>query len=149
MVLELYARGVGKGFVVTNDSGVVLAEDPDTVLGLGVAYFTDVNRFEDITPKWAEVPPTLVAEIRSPNDKPISLIAKIGDYLKNGVKVVWLVDYEERTVAVFRPDVTPEVFSEAQELTGGSELPGFSCRVSELFRLPGDTLSPSPQTSSA
>jgi Uma2 family endonuclease len=90
------------------------------------------------------VPPLLVAEVRSPNDRPNSLIAKIRDYLRNGVKLVWLVDYEERTVAVFRPNLTPDVFTETQELTGGDELPDFTCKVADFFRLPGDR--PAPQS---
>jgi Uma2 family endonuclease len=141
MLIELYAERVGRGYVVTNDSGVVLAEDPDTVLGPDVAYYTNANAFDDLNPKWADVPPPLVAEVRSPNDRPNSLIGKAGDYLKNGVKVVWLIDYEERTVAVLRPNAIPEVLTESQELTVGEELPGFSCRVADFFRLPGDRAS--------
>jgi Uma2 family endonuclease len=138
MMLELYAERVGRGYVVTNDSGVVLTEDPATVVGPAVAYFTNVNAFDDMNPKWADVPPLLVAEVRSPNDRPNTLIAKIRDYLRNGVKLVWLVDYEERTVAVFRPNMTPDVFTASQVLSGGEELPGFTCLVAEFFRLPGD-----------
>jgi Uma2 family endonuclease len=154
MMIELYAERVGKGYVVTNDSGVVLAENPDTVVGPDVAYFTNVNAFDDMNPKWADVPPLLVAEVRSPHDRPNTLIAKIRDYLKNGVKIVWLIDYEERTVAVFRPNMTPDVVSERQELTGGDELPGFICQVADFFRLPGERptsstpLLPHPPTSS-
>lgn len=143
MLIEQYAERVGKGYVVTNDSGVVLSEDPDTVVGPDVAYFTNVNTFTDMNPKWADVPPVMVAEVQSPNDRPNSLIAEIRDYLRHGVKLVWLVDYEERTVAVFRPNLTPDVFTETQELTGGEELPGFTCRVADFFRLPGDR-PPSP-----
>jgi Uma2 family endonuclease len=144
MLLELYAERVGKGYVVTNDSGIVLAEDPDTFIGPDVAYFTDVNKFDDLNPKWADEPPLLVVEVCSPNDKPNSLIAKIRDYLRNGVKVVWLVDYEENTVAVFRPNLTPDVISENEELTDGEELPGFVCQVADFFRLPGDRIAQPP-----
>jgi len=42
MILELYAERVGKGYVVTNDSGITLSEDPDAVVGPDVAFFTDV-----------------------------------------------------------------------------------------------------------
>ncbi len=149
MILELYAERVGKGYVVTNDSGIILSEDPDTVVGPDVAFFTDVNVFDDMNPKWPDVPPLLVAEIRSPNDRPNSLIAKSRDYIRNGVKVVWLVDYEERTVAVFRPNMIPDVITENQELIGGEELPGFVCRVAEFFKLPGDKPAPQPQHPSA
>ena len=80
----------------------------------------------------------------SPNDRPNSLIAKIRDYLRNEVKVVWLVDYEDRTVSVFRPNLTPDVFTESQELTGGEEMPGFSCRVADFFRMPAELHAPAP-----
>jgi Uma2 family endonuclease len=142
-VLERYAEQVGKGYVVS-DSGLVLAQNPDSVVGPDVAYYTDTSDFGEIDPKWAETPPVLVVEVRSPTDRPNTLIAKIRDYLRNGVKVVWLVDYEDRTVSVFRVNVTPDVFAESQELTGGDELPGFSCRVSEFFRMPGERPAQAP-----
>lgn len=149
VMLELYAERVRKGYVVSNDSGVVLSEDPGTVVGPDVAYFTDANTFEEITPKWAETPPVLAVEVLSPNDKPIKVQEKIEDYLRGGVRVVWLVDYEERKVAVHRPDRTLTVVREADELTGGEDLPGFSCRVGEFFRLPGDRPTEPPQPPAA
>lgn len=138
VLIEQYAEGVGRGYVLTNDPGVVLEEYPDTVVGPDVAYFTDAASFDEIAPKWAEVPPLLAVEVQSPNDRPNALIAKVRDYLNNGVKVVWLVDYEDRTVSIFRPNRTPDVVTAAGEITGGDELPGLSIRVADLFRLPGD-----------
>jgi Uma2 family endonuclease len=140
-----YSFTVGRGYVTSNDAGVVLAESPGTVVGPDVAYFTDVNTFDEVTPKWAETPPVLAVEVRSPNDKPNALIAKIRDYLINGVKLVWLVDYEDRTVSVFRPNQTPDVLTATQDLTGGEDLPGFTCKIADFFRLPGDRPTPPPQ----
>jgi Uma2 family endonuclease len=144
VILERYAEQVEKGYVVGNDSGVVLAEHPGTVVGPDVAYFTDVNSFDELHPKWGEEPPVLAIEVLSPNDKPSEVNEKIEDYLKNGVKLVWLVDYEKKNVTVYRPDRTLNVVKEADELTGGDELPGFTCKVADFFRLPGDRLSPKP-----
>src|SRR5262245_43241076 len=104
--LQLYARRVGRGYVVTNDSGVLLGKNPDSVVGPDVAYFTDANRFEDLHPKWGEIPPVLVAEVLSPNDEPSEVNEKIEVYLKNGVKVLWLIDYARRKVTIYRPDKT-------------------------------------------
>ena len=42
--LELYARKKRKGYVVCNDTGVVLDQNPDTVRGPDVAYFEDADR---------------------------------------------------------------------------------------------------------
>ncbi|OWK46991.1 hypothetical protein FRUB_00690 [Fimbriiglobus ruber] len=141
--LESYARRVNIGYVVSNDSGVILEEDPDTVVGPDVAFYTDANKFDDMHPKWGEEPPILAVEVLSPNDKVSKTNSKMADYLKNRVKLVWLVDYEERKVTVFRPDWRLDVLGENQELTGNSVLPGFSCHVGDFFRMPGET-TPSP-----
>jgi Uma2 family endonuclease len=69
--------------------------------------------------------------------------AKIAVYLSSGVKVVWLIDPEEKQVTVYRPAHAFEIFPESAELTGGDDLPGFICSVARIFRLSGDT-SPSP-----
>ena len=142
--LELYAERIGSGYVVSNDSGIAIGDDPDSVLGPDVAYFTDANKFEDMHPKWGEVPPVLAVEISSPNDRPGRMNAKIQEYLTNGVKVVWQVDYEERNVTVYRPNKTMEVVRESDELTGGDDLPGLVIKVADIFKLPGDRHPPPP-----
>jgi Uma2 family endonuclease len=145
-LLKLYARQRGRGYVTCNDAGVVLSEKPATVAGPDVAYFTDVNRFEDLHSKWGDVPPVLVVEVSSPTDRPGKINAKIREYLTNGVKIVWQVDYEERNVTVHRPEKTLEIVRESGELSGGDELPGLLIAVAELFRLPGDVQAPAPPT---
>ncbi|MBY0513480.1 MAG: Uma2 family endonuclease [Gemmataceae bacterium] len=142
--LNLYARQVRKGYVTSNDAGVVLSERPGTVVGPDVAYFSDASTFDEIAPKWAETPPVLAVEVLSPNDKMSEMNEKIEDYLRAGVRLVWLVDYERRKVTVYRPDRTLAVLNDTDELTGGDELPGFSVRVADFFRLPGDPFVPPP-----
>jgi Uma2 family endonuclease len=142
--LQLYARGVQKGYVVTNDSGVVLGSAPDSVVGPDVAYFVGVDRFDDLHPKWVESPPVLVVEVLSPNDEPSEVNEKIEVYLKSGVKVLCLVDYARRKVTVYRPDKTLTVVKEDGELTGGDDLPGLSIRVADIFKLPGERPAPPP-----
>lgn len=147
--LQLYARTARKGYVVGNDSGVVLGKKPDSVVGPDVAYFVGVDKFEDLHPKWAETPPVLVVEVLSPNDEPSEVNEKIETYLKNGVKVLWLVDYARRKVTVYRPDKTLTVAKEDGELTGGDDLPGLTIKIADIFKLPGDrpeAIPPAPQS---
>jgi Uma2 family endonuclease len=146
--LQLYARAVRKGYVVTNDSGVVLGKKADSVVGPDVAYFTDAQKFDDLPPKWAEVPPVLVVEVLSPNDEPSEVNEKIELYLKNGVKVLWLVDFARRKVTIYRPDKTLTVIKEDGELTGGDDLPGLTIKVADIFKLPGDRTAPPPTSPS-
>lgn len=143
-ILERYGEESGHGYPIGGDAGVVLEEDPDTVVGPGVAFFSGHPEFTDLDPKWPDTLPLLVVEILSTNDNPSKVIAKIRDYLRNGTRLVWLVDYEEQTASVFRPDRTPDVLQRSDEIRGGDELPGFVCRVSEFFRMPTKSAVPQP-----
>lgn len=143
-LLGQYAEKTGIGYVVSNDAGIVLEEEPGTVVGPDVAYFMDATTFEEIPPKWAETPPVLAVEVLAPNDKPTAVNEKVQDYIQGGVKVVWVVDYEERKVSVCRHDRTLIVLKEDAELSGDPDLPGFTCRIAEFFRLPGQKPPPPP-----
>ncbi len=147
-LLGNYSFQVNHGYVVSNDSGVILEEDPDTVVGPDVGFFTDAATFDDIHPKWGEEVPLLAVEVLSPNDRMTKVLRKMEDYHKNGVKVVWLVDYEEKKITVFRPAAGHLVLDEDAVLSGEPELPGFSASVADFFRIPGDTLPP-PQPPAA
>lgn len=133
--LTLYARTCQKGYVTTNDSGVILERDPDTVRGPDVAYYTDTDTFDELHPKWGEVPPILAVEVQSPGDKQARITKKIAEYLDNGVPVVWLVNFEERFVTVYRVGRSPQVVECGHELVA-EELPDFRCRVDVFFLLP-------------
>lgn len=140
--LTLYARRTRSGCVIGNDAGLVLARDPDSVVGPDVAFYTHVTRSAEFPAKWSLLPPLLAVEVLSPSDSPGKVHAKVRDYLINGVRVVWLADPEAHSVTVFRPGQTLEVLDAAAMLTGGDELPGFACRVGDLFVMPGDAPDP-------
>jgi Uma2 family endonuclease len=128
----------GKGYLTSNDTGVLLEKGPDTVRGPDVAYYEDAATFAELHPKYGEVPPRLAVEVLSPNDRASKVLRKINDYLRCGVALVWVIDPEIRTVTVHRPGQPQAEFAEAQELTGEDVLPGFRCRVAEFFLLPGE-----------
>ncbi|MFN4261440.1 MAG: Uma2 family endonuclease [Gemmataceae bacterium] len=136
-LLVSYIRQRRKGYVTSNDCGVILERDPDTVRGPDVAVYEDARSFEELHPKYGEVPPRLAVEVLSPNDRANRVLRKIMDYLRNGVELVWVIDPETRTVTVYRPDKTPYPLDANQELTGEDVLPDFKCPVAELFDLPG------------
>jgi Uma2 family endonuclease len=134
--LERYVRKQGRGYVVSNDTGVILERDPDTVRGPDVAYYDDVERFEDLPEKWGVTLPKLVVEVLSPNDLADYINRKITDYLQNGVSIVWVIDPNARTVTVYTAHDGPKLLAENEKLTGGEILPGFRCKVADFFFLP-------------
>jgi Uma2 family endonuclease len=137
-VLGNYTYQRRKGYVASNDSGVILERDPDTVRGPDVALYEDAEKFEELHPKYGEVPPRLAVEILSPNDRANRVLRKITDYLTNGVELVWLLDPEDRTVTVYRPDKRPYLVKAGEELTGDEVFPDLRCAVADLFLIPGN-----------
>jgi Uma2 family endonuclease len=126
-----------KGYVTSNDSGVILEHDPDTVRGPDVALYEDAQSFAELHPKYGEVPPRLAVEVLSPNDKAKLVTRKIMDYLRTGVDLVWLIDPEARAVYVYPRSKAPYSLDENQDLTGDDVLPDFRCRVADLFFMAG------------
>ena len=80
-----------------------------------------------------EIPPDIAVEVLSPGDRRKNVREKIKDYVKNDVKLVWLVDPDTRTVTVYQGSLRGSELDEADTLTGGDVLPGFTCLVSDLF----------------
>lgn len=80
------------------------------------------------------VAPDLAVEVVSPHDLYYDVEEKVLEYLRVGVRLVWVVTPSTRTIMVHRADAaSPLHLTEAAELTGDPELPGFHCRVGELF----------------
>lgn len=136
-LLGNYAAQSGKSYPCTNDSGVVVENDPDTVRGPDIAFYEDDQTADDMDRKHASLPPKLAVEILSPNDQPTRINRRAGQLLRRGVALVWLVDPEVRCVTVCRADRFPVVLDETEELTGDDVLPEFRCRVAAFFARPG------------
>lgn len=137
-ILNGYVRQRRQGYVLTNDAGIVLERDPDTVRGPDVVLFTTNRRYDEMNPKFAEGIPALAVEVLSPSDRIGKMTRRIAQFLKSGIRLVWLIDPEARDVTVYRPNQDDYVADERQELTGDDVLPEFCCRVADFFFTPGD-----------
>lgn len=110
------------GWVVV-ESGMVIERDPDSVFGPDVA-FTSIERHPNRPEGYLEIPPDLVVEVLSPDDRRKHVREKIKD---------WLVDPEMRTVTVYAGSLRGTEIDEAETITGGDVLPEFTCKVAEFF----------------
>ena len=77
--------------------------------------------------------PDLAVEVVSPNDLVYELEEKLGDYRHAGIPLVWVVSPPTRSVRVFRINGATSDLGPEDELTGEAVLPGFRCRVADLF----------------
>jgi Uma2 family endonuclease len=136
-LLGRYVFERGKGYICTNDTGLLIKRKPGIVRGPDIMLFDENRPLHKLSRKFARGVPKLVVEILSPSDKMAQVNRRISQYLKRGVPLIWLVDPETRTVTVYRPGRDFEVKREHEELTGNSVLPKLRYRVAELFALPG------------
>lgn len=77
--------------------------------------------------------PDLAVEVVSPNDTVYELDKKTEEYLSAGVEIVWVVHPLNRTVQILRKDGTVAMRNENEDLDGENVVPGFRCRIADLF----------------
>ena len=119
----------GAGVILSNYSGVI----PDLV------FFSREQRDTIVTNDRLTGPPAFVLEIVSPGSTNVrrDRVSKLQLYAKHEVPEYWIVDPKNLTVEKY---VRHGVFlSLAQTLRDDEELstsalPGFSCRLSQIFR---------------
>jgi Uma2 family endonuclease len=136
-LLWLYVIQRGKGYVCSNDTGLLIKRRPGTVRAPDIMLFDDNRPLHKLSRKFAERVPKLVVEVLSPSDKMAKVNRRISQFLKRGVPLVWLVDLDTRSVTVYRPGKELRVVQQDEDLTGEDVLPKLRYRVAELFALPG------------
>ena len=122
------------GRVMASDAGVWLERDPDTVREPDVAFFAaDKMPPGERVSGYAEAVPNLVVEIASPRDSAREVRDKAQMWLSFGVRIVWVVYPDARAVELHTVDGGRRMLAESDTLDGGDVLPGFSCRVGDIF----------------
>ena len=122
------------GRVIGSDAGVWLERDPDTVREPDVAFFAaDKMPPGETVSGYAEAVPNLVVEIASPSNSAREVRDKARMWLSFGVCIVWVVYPDARSVELHTGDGGRRMLAESDTLDGGDVLPGFSCRVGDIF----------------
>jgi Uma2 family endonuclease len=128
------------GDLFSESTGFLLERGPDTVLCPDIAFVAK-GRLPAGARLWSfpEIAPDLAVEVLSPSDRPAAVRAKVAEYLRLGVRCVWVFDTAERRVQVHArgpgpgsPIATTEL-GEGDVLDGGDALPGFHQPLAELF----------------
>jgi Uma2 family endonuclease len=81
------------------------------------------------------IAPDLAVEVVSPNDTAYEIDEKVREFLDAGVPLVWVVNPEQRRVAIHRVSGTGAILRENDEIGGEDIHPGFRSRVGD-FTLP-------------
>jgi Uma2 family endonuclease len=120
------------GWVAVNDPGVITERNPDTVRGPDIAFWSR-ERLPELPDKFTEVVPDLAVEVVSPSDTHPRVTEKVLHYLDHGVRLVWVVDPDQRIVSIYRSRQDVRILGKAEQIVGDDVLAGFTCQVSEFF----------------
>ena len=132
--LGAYVEQLDLGEVQTGEPGFIVARDPDTVLAPDVAFVRKERLTAGSVDKGYQTgAPDLAVEVLSPSDRMPEARKKAKAWLAAGAAMVWLVNPARRTVTICRTAASPETLTETDELDGQDVVPGFRCRVAELF----------------
>jgi Uma2 family endonuclease len=122
----------GLGTVASNGTGFISERDPDTVRGPDVSFWSR-ERLPEVPEGYISIAPDLIVEVVSPSDHYSRVQTKVREYLRRGVRMIWVVDPEDRSVTVYRSHQQGAILEESATLSGEDVLPGFTCPVAELF----------------
>lgn len=134
VLLWPFVKARNLGLLTTADGSYILRHDPLTVVVPDVAFV----RWERLPGRthptgYVPVPPDLAIGVRSPTDRRADIDDKLARYRMAGVPLVWWVDPQHRTVAVYRHGALVAELGEGDLLDGEDILPGFTLPVSDIF----------------
>ena len=128
---HIYPRDLGRTYAA--ETGFVLDEVHQRVLGPDVAFVRQERMTQPPQPGFFRGAPDLAVEVRSPSNSAREVATKAEGCLAAGTRLVWVVDPDSRTVTVYRPDRSPVELAAEGYLDGYDVLPGFRVAVAAIF----------------
>jgi len=140
-ILAVFIARMLANFVVPRNLGHVTGEQGMVRLLPGLVRIPDVafaswDRFPQRRWTGERIPdlvPDLAVEVLSDSNTSAEIDIKVAEYFSAGVRLVWLVHLQTRKVTVMHTAEQSVTLGERDTLEGGSVLPGFTLRLSELF----------------
>jgi Uma2 family endonuclease len=87
---------------------------------------------DELKEKFAPIAPDFVLEIRSKSDNLKDLQEKMLEYIKNGVRLAWLMDRKNEITYIYRLDGSISTCSFKETLSGEDVLVGFQLCIANL-----------------
>jgi Uma2 family endonuclease len=120
----------------TFDSSVGCRLAPDLLLSPDVSFVSRASLAKlNIGPdKFLSGAPDLVVEVLSAGDRMTKINRKVEHYFEHGTRLAWLVNWRKEQIIIYTPDSVESLTRPSDVLTGGEVLPGFKCKLAEIFR---------------
>jgi Uma2 family endonuclease len=127
----VYPRELGELF--DGQTGFILRRRPDVVRCPDVAFVAAARLPGGVRGGPLELAPDLAVEVLSPSNTAAEMLRKLNDYLTHGVRLVWEIDPDARSVVVHTPDAPARWLAIGDTLDAAAVLPGFTTPVASLF----------------
>lgn len=82
------------------------------------------------------IAPDIAVYFPGPNDTAEFVRRKVYDFIDHGTGLMWVVTTEDQTAIVVRTDGSTKLIRENDFLDGDDVMPGFRCRLGDLFQPP-------------
>jgi Uma2 family endonuclease len=134
MQLRIWAKQDGMGATFDSSTGFRL---PNGAVRSPDASWMSYDRLNSVTPeqrqKFLPLCPDFVIELRTPTDSLNALHEKMQEYIDNGARLGWLIDPQQKRVAVYQPDHPIQEIEGPDNISGDPVLSGFTLSLREIW----------------
>ncbi len=132
-LLRQFVRSQKLGYVVGADGFVRLLGQYVRAPDVAVYLWSSRSDRKIPSDRLPTIVPDLAVEVLSVGNTRAEMTRKRHEYFHAGVRLVWMVDPRQRTVAVYTSVSQYEVLGEGDTLGGGTVLPGLRIDLTALF----------------
>jgi Uma2 family endonuclease len=129
-LLKLWINPRKLGRIFDSSGGFIM---PNTDLRAPDVSFVSASRLKRTVRDFAELVPDLVVEIKSKTDRVSKLEDKVKLFLELGARVGILINPDELSVCVYRPNGDVTVLTGEDKLTIEELFPGWEVAITELW----------------
>ncbi|MBD2439642.1 Uma2 family endonuclease [Nostoc sp. FACHB-110] len=132
--LEIWNRQAKLGKVFSSSTIFIL---PNGAKRSPDAAWVKLERWQALTPeqrqKFPPLVPDFAIELRSQTDRLKSLQEKMQEYMENGLRLGWLINYQDAAVEIYRLGKPVETRQIPTILFGEDVLPGFEMQLIRTY----------------
>lgn len=139
LVIGLLAQEIGNfarprrlGSIVLADAYVQILGSRADVRGGDIEFYVRSRVPKEQHAPATDIPPDFVIEVLSPSDRASMVKAKVRDWMRTGVKLLWYVDPDSGVTTVYR-SMSGTMVGPDEELRAEGILPGFTLRMRDIL----------------
>ena len=133
MRLRAHAKGAKLGLVCDSSTGFWMNNRNCRAPDVSFISKARLAGLKKPTTEFFKGAPDLAIEVLSPNNSRREMEERLRDFFESGAQLVWIIDPETESAEICRSMTDRRLLGPGGELDGENVLPGFRCKLSELF----------------